>query len=54
VWRGSRNRAEKDFDLDIFQVVILKLHDLIESLLTNCRFGLFKRSVLTLNNCLAH
>ena len=47
-------RAEKDFDLDLLQIAILKLHDLVESLLTNRRFGLLKGLVLALDDCPAH
>jgi len=52
--RGPQYRPEKDFDLDPFQITILKLYALVESLLTNRRFGLFKGSVLTLDDCPAH
>jgi hypothetical protein len=43
-----------DFDLDLFQIAILKLHDLVESLLANRFFGLHKGFVLTLDNWPAH
>jgi hypothetical protein len=53
-WRGSHYRAEENFNLNIFQIAVLKLEDLIKTLLANCRFGLFKGFVLTLDNCPAH
>jgi hypothetical protein len=43
-----------DFDLDLVQVAILKLHNLVESLLTNRLFGLLKGLVLTLDDCPAY
>jgi hypothetical protein len=52
--RLPHHRPEKDFDLDVFQITILKLHDLVESLLRNRRFGLLKGLVLTLDDCPAH
>jgi hypothetical protein len=52
--RGPHYRAELDFNLDLFQVAILKLHDLVESLLANRFFGLRKGFVLALDNRPAH
>jgi hypothetical protein len=52
--RGLQYRPEKDFDLDPFQIAILKLHDLVEFFLMNRRFHLLKGLVLTLDDCPAH
>jgi hypothetical protein len=51
---GAHDRPELDLDLDIFQIAVLKLHDLVESLLANRFFGLRKGLVLALDNRPAH
>ncbi|MGA2985965.1 MAG: hypothetical protein ABSG32_19340 [Terriglobia bacterium] len=52
--RGPNNRAEKDFDLDPFQIPIMVLYNLVESLLTNRLFALLKGLKLTLNDGATH
>lgn len=51
---GPHYRAEKDFYLHLLQIAILKLHDLVESLLRNRQLGLLKNLVLVLDDCPAH
>jgi hypothetical protein len=52
--RGPGYWPEKDINPDILQIALLKLYDLLETLLRNCRFGLLKGFVLTLDDDAAH
>jgi hypothetical protein len=51
---GPHEGPEKDFDLDLSQIAILKFRHLVESLLANRSLGLLKSFVLTLDDCPAH
>ena len=48
---GPRDGPEKDFDPDLFQIAIRKVHHLVESFLANCLLGLLKSFILTLDDC---
>jgi len=52
--RCAHHRPKEDFDLHFTQILILKLGDLVEPLLTNGPLGLLKRFVLTLDDCSSH
>jgi hypothetical protein len=51
---GPHYRAEEDFDLNLVEIALLKLHNLVESLLRNCKPGLLKNLVLALDDCPAY
>ena len=51
---GPNNRPEKDLDLDLFQIAILKFHHMVKAFLANRPLGLLKSLVMTLDDCPAY
>ena len=51
---GPHNRPEKDLDLDLIQIAILKFHHVVKAFLANRPLGLLKSLVMTLDDCPAY